>query len=95
MYWKEAHAGHFVGGRTNSVLFDERVVRPQCPRCNIFLSGNYSAYTLRMLDEHGREHVDGLLSLRSKTLKFTRGDIVEKINEYKHRLAQFDVEGRA
>src|SRR6185295_14293532 len=33
MHWKESHAGHFVGGRSNAVLFDERIVKPQCPRC--------------------------------------------------------------
>lgn len=28
--WRELQAGHFVAGRGNSVLFDERLVHPQC-----------------------------------------------------------------
>lgn len=86
MYWKEAHAGHFVSGRTNAVLFDERIVKPQCPRCNIFLGGNYAAYTLRMLDSVGRTQVDELLALKHQTVKFTRSDLEEKIAYYKAKL---------
>lgn len=85
-FYKEVHAGHFVSGRTNAVLFDERIVKPQCPKCNIFMSGNYSAYTLRMLDDHGRDYVDELLALKHQTVKFTRSDLLEKIEVYKAKL---------
>ena len=91
MFWKEAHAGHFVSGRTNAVLFDERIVKPQCPRCNIFLGGSYAAYTLRILDEVGRDKVDEFLALKHQTLKFTRSDLEEKIAYYKQKLETLDV----
>jgi len=87
-HWKELHAGHFVGGRKNAVLFDERVVRPQCIVCNIFLAGNYAVYTLRMLDENGRQCVDDLLALKNQTLKVTRSDLEEKIAHYRQKLAE-------
>jgi len=87
-HWKELHAGHFVGGRKNAVLFDERVVRPQCVVCNIFLAGNYAVYTLRMLDENGRQCVDDLLALKNQTLKVTRSDLEEKIAHYRQKLAE-------
>lgn len=87
IFWKEAHAGHFVPGRTNAVLFNEDVVRPQCVGCNIFRGGAYHDYTLRMLDEVGREKVDELLALKHKTVKFTRADIEELIASYKEKLA--------
>jgi NMD protein affecting ribosome stability and mRNA decay len=92
VYWKEAHAGHFVPGRKNAVLFNEDVVRPQCIRCNIFLGGYYHAYTLRMVDEVGRERVDELLSLRHKVLKLTRSDIEEIIEKYKQKLEELELE---
>lgn len=85
-HYTEMHAGHFVAGRTNAVLFDERIVKPQCPRCNIFLGGSYAAYTLRMLDEVGRAKVDELLALKHQTLKYTRTDLQEKIDHYKQKL---------
>jgi hypothetical protein len=86
IFWKEAHAGHFVPGRTNAVLFNEAVVKPQCVGCNIFRGGAYHDFTLRMVDEVGREKVDELLALRHKVVKFTRSDIEEMIETYKGKL---------
>lgn len=87
-FWREVHAGHFVAGRTNAVLFDERIVRPQCISCNIWKGGNYSAYTLRMLDEVGREKVEDYLALKGKTLKYTKSDILDLIELYKGKLRE-------
>jgi hypothetical protein len=75
IHWKEAHAGHFVPGRTGSVLLNPAIVRPQCVQCNIFLCGNYSAYTLRMLDEVGREKVQEYLALKHVAKKWTRAEL--------------------
>lgn len=86
-HWSELHAGHFVPGRTNAVLFDERIVHPQCPRCNIWLGGNYAAYTLKMIDFYGREKVEEFLALKHKLVKFTRTDLEEMIEAYKAKLA--------
>jgi hypothetical protein len=86
VYWKEAHAGHFVPGRKNAVLFNPEVVRPQCVGCNIFLGGAYHAYTLRMVDELGREKVDELLALKHQVKKFTRMDLEEMIQAYRQKL---------
>ena len=90
LYWKEAHAGHFVGGRKNAVLFNEEVVRPQCVGCNIFLGGNYQQYTLRMIREVGEEKVEQLLALRYKVLKLTRSDIEDLIEVYTNKLKILD-----
>lgn len=46
--WKELQAGHFVDGRNNTVLFDRKLVHPQCYRCNCVLSGNKIRYVLFM-----------------------------------------------
>ena len=75
MHWKEAHAGHFVGGRTGSVLLNPEVIRVQCPQCNIFLHGNLGPYTLRMVDELGRSRVDELLQLRHEVKKWDRSEL--------------------
>lgn len=86
MFWKDAHAGHFVPGRTNAVLLNPEVVRPQCPVCNIWRGGAYHDYTLRMIDEVGRQKVNELMALRHQTVKFTRSDLIEKIEHYKAKL---------
>ncbi len=89
-HWRELQCGHFVPGRTNSVLFDVRVVRPQCARCNIWLGGNYANFTLRLLDEVGREQVDELLALKHQTLKYTKSDIQDLIEKYKEKLKEIE-----
>jgi hypothetical protein len=86
-HWSELHAGHFVGGRTNAVLFDERIVHPQCPVCNVWRGGNYAIYTLKMIDLYGREQVEEFLALKHKIVKFTRTDLEEMIENYKGKLA--------
>lgn len=89
-HWTELHAGHFVPGRTNAVLFDLRVIRPQCPQCNIWRGGAYHEYTLKMIDQFGREEVDRLLSLRHKVVKFTRSDLEELIEAFKEKLGELE-----
>lgn len=49
----EVNAGHFIGGRTNSVLFDETIVHPQCSRCNCFYGGRPWDYEQFMIKRYG------------------------------------------
>ena len=86
-FWKELHAGHFVGGRTNSVLFNEEIVKPQCLACNVFRNGNYGPYTLKMIDLHGREKVEQFLALRHQVRKYTRAEIEDLIQSYKLKIS--------
>jgi hypothetical protein len=48
---QECQAGHLVHGRSNAVLFDERIVHAQCSTCNSKFIGNgeQGKYTLFML----------------------------------------------
>ena len=86
IYWKDCDAGHFVPGRTNAVLFHEEIVKPQCKICNIWKRGNYQAYTLKMVDEYGRDRVEEFLALKSKIVKLTRSDLEDIIQTYKQKL---------
>ena len=68
---KNMHCGHYVGGRNNTVLLDERLCYVQCPRCNIMLSGNYSRFTLFMLSKgYTQEELEGFLNLAKETKPF-------------------------
>ena len=89
--WKPWHgagmqAGHFIAGRGNSILFDERGIYPQCYHCNIGLKGNMVEYFVFMEWKHGRKVIDDLRELKHQTVKFTRHDHLMRIDEYKHRL---------
>jgi hypothetical protein len=86
----EAQAGHFIGGRTNSVLFDERLVHVQCRMCNIWLEGNYVAYTLYMLKKHTVEEIEAFQALKHQTVKYTIGDLLEMEENLKSKLKTYE-----
>jgi hypothetical protein len=72
-----AQAGHFVPGRRNSILFDERCVNAQCYNCNVTLKGNWPGYYTFMLDKYGIETIDELLMKAKQIRKFTIDELEE------------------
>lgn len=54
-------AGHFIPGRKNSVLFNERCVHAQCFRCNVVLGGNWPLYYRFMQRTYGQETIEELI----------------------------------
>jgi len=51
----ELQAGHAIGGRNNSILFDEELVNAQCRGCNGYGNGRYADYSLWFINKHGIE----------------------------------------
>lgn len=88
--WNEGiegmHAGHFIGGRTNSILFEELNVAPQCSHCNVYLSGNPQAFRKWMIEMHGEETVDRLERLQKQSRKFSVEELVDMRIEFAARL---------
>jgi len=82
-------AGHAVGGRGNAVLFNEELVFGQCDYCNCKppygLGGNYSYYTLFLIDKYGREHAEELLKLKYQTKVYKLHDFIEIKDEYEKK----------
>ena len=76
-------AGHFVPGRGNSILFDERGVHAQCYNCNVNLKGNWPEYMRYMLAEYGQEVVDELLHLKNQVKIYTPADLEGLRDKYK------------
>lgn len=85
--YKKLQAGHFVGGRGNAVLFDERLVYSQCAYCNqkppMGLGGNYASYALFMIDEWGREQTEAFLRLKGTDKVYKQHDFEELTIKYK------------
>ena len=85
--WSEAQASHYVPGRTNSILFDERGVYPCCFRCNVILSGNLHQYTKFLESVHGIEGArnirEELILLSKQPRKFSAEELKDLIKHYK------------
>ena len=83
-------AGHFVAGRTNSILFDERGIRVQCRSCNVFRYGEALKFLIQLEKEMGineaRKLRDALIVLKNRPKRMFLSDYEELIEEYKHKI---------
>ena len=68
-------AGHFIPGRHNSVIFNDKNVHGQCYVCNYRLKGNWSKYYKFMLDTYGQETIDTLRKEDNYIHPFTRDEL--------------------
>jgi hypothetical protein len=87
MFWRDSQAGHAIGGRHFAVLFDESICRPQCPRCNVWMRGNYPIFTTKLIEEKGMEWWKAKLDGARQIVKLTRSDLEQMIENYKEKLA--------
>jgi hypothetical protein len=87
--WGELQAGHFLDGRRNATLFDERNVHPQCVKCNMFNGGSKVSYYRFMLMKYGQEVIDDLMVLDKQERKFTADELIDMKEKYKMRQAGY------
>lgn len=87
--FKELQAGHFIPGRGNSVLFDERIVYSQCYGCNgnppFGKGGNYIEYFVFMEGEWGRIMIDEFRALKHQTKIYKTYDFIALEAEFKEK----------
>jgi len=76
------HAGHFLSGRRNSILFDEKCVHAQCAFCNIQLKGNYQEYEKFMLLKYGVQVVNDLKAKQFSKKRYTIQELKDLIQQY-------------
>lgn len=81
--WKELQAGHFIRGRLNANLFDERGVAPQCYSCNVGKQGEVVIYYKWMLVNYGQEVIDELILQNGTTKKWQPGELQSLLGHYK------------
>lgn len=89
-HWKEGDAGHFIDGRRNSILYDERNVHFQCKPCNgSFINQKFDRHEIKkryedfMVKRYGQKVVDELKKLNNEVKQFSRSDLEKIINKYK------------
>ena len=89
--YKEMNAGHGIGGRNNAVLFDERIVKPQCVGCNIWGRGQYQVFTRKLIAELGLDVYDEIVKHSSDVVKYRIADYQEIEELYKQKLEDLNV----
>jgi hypothetical protein len=87
---RDAHAGHFIGGRLNAILFDERGVHLQCATDNMFRQGAGVDYYRFMLDKYGGSVIDELVALSKTTRRFTIDELDEMMASWRQSIEQYE-----
>ena len=80
--FKSTHPGHFISGRNNKVLFDEKCCHGQCNQCNIFLRGNWAPYYISMVKMYGEDFVKKMINESREVKLYTLSDYKEMIEKY-------------
>lgn len=89
-HWKNMDAGHFIAGRTNSVLFDEDGVYAQCVYCNKYKHGAVLEYRDFMVKKFGEAKVEEMRVLARKIVKYNREDYLNLIAHYSKKLKEIE-----
>lgn len=79
-------AGHFIDGRYNAILFDERGIHPQCMGCNVMLNGRKEEYFVWMESQYGREVIDELRRQRNESRSFSAEELLEMMDGFRLRI---------
>ena len=79
-------AGHFIGGRHLSLLFDERNTHAQCYGCNVGKKGNMVEYYEFMVKKYGIKIIEELKELDRKIVQYKTQDYLELAEYYKKRI---------
>jgi len=82
-FWKEMQCGHGLSGRGNSILFEEKISRPQCYSCNCGKYGNYDVFHAKLIREFGPKFLDEMLKLKHQIKQFTLKEITAIRDKYK------------
>ena len=89
IFWKRGQAGHFLPGRTNTILFHEDLTHLQCYHCNIHLRGNSREYDKFMRKKYGNKKVeefDKLGKYHKNIKQFTIQELQNLIISYKEKV---------
>ena len=89
-HFKKLQAGHFLPGRNNSILFNEKNCHAQCHGCNMFKMGNTVKYFRFMQKEYGDEVIEELERLDRQTKKFTIPELQDLQEEFKRRIKEME-----
>ena len=84
------HAGHLFSRRFLSIRFDPKNVNSQCAYCNTFLNGNQLKAARGVDAKWGEGTVAELESRMHTTVKLSRVDYEEAIENIKRKIKELD-----
>jgi len=83
-HYKEMQNGHYVSRSHMAGRWEPQNCRVQCPRCNVFMHGNYTEYSARLVKELGPDELGRLNKLKQTIARFSIQDLKDKTAFYKN-----------
>ena len=83
-------AGHFIQGRLNGILFEEKGCHGQCRGCNVWANGRTPIYEKFMRETYGQEVIDDLWEKARSTVQYKTHDYLEIEDKYKQKLKDLE-----
>ena len=87
---KELQAGHFIPGRHNANLFNEKGTHAQCYNCNINLKGSTLEYRRKIIELYGEGYDEILEAADKQTIKYSVAQLEEMEKEYKAMIKEME-----
>ena len=84
--FSELQAGHAIGGRNNSILFDEQLVNAQCRGCNGYGNGKYAEYSVWFMGKYGVEKWKEKVRKSEEIVKYSIDDYEKIYKRYAKKL---------
>jgi len=84
--YSEIQAGHAIGGRNNSILFDEELVNGQCKGCNGFGNGKYAEYSVWFIKKYGIKEWEEKVELSKQVVQYKKSDYMGIYEKYRDEL---------
>jgi hypothetical protein len=84
--WEQSQAGHFVKRGHAATRWDERNVKPQCARCNLYLDGAQDEFAAYIVSTHGTDALHELLRLKRTEKRWTMAELRALLEHYEGAL---------
>jgi len=81
--FKKCDCGHYVPGRSDSVLFDEHNAHAQCNSCNRWRQGMFIEYEIALVTKYGADEVERLKSLKFRPFKYSLAELNWQASNYR------------
>jgi len=83
-------AGHFIAGRHNNNLFNERGCHAQCYNCNVNLRGNTLEYRRQIIKLYGEGADEEIEAEARITRQFSVSELEDFMEDLKQRIKELD-----
>ncbi len=79
----QSQCGHYQSRSYKNTRWDEDNCSCQCVKCNVFMKGNYPAYSLRLVKKYGIGILEDLELRAKQPFKLERSWLNDQIEYYK------------